>query len=83
MTSPLIVDVSSWQASSIASAAWVDLAARGAPWHGAILKATEGVGGRAPWQARLAAWFREHWPEVLEAGIRAEDRKSTRLNSSH
>jgi GH25 family lysozyme M1 (1,4-beta-N-acetylmuramidase) len=58
---PLLVDCSPWQ--TFGPERWADLAAD-PRFHGVILKATEGVGGAAGWQARSAAWFARHWPAV-------------------
>lgn len=67
MTSPLLVDVSVYQDRAIPPAAWAQLAAAGPPWHGVILKATEGRAGAA-WEAPSLAWFGRHWPAVRHGG---------------
>src|SRR5689334_19094060 len=41
---------------------WKALAAAGPPWHGAILKATQGT------YYNSAAWFDANWRQVREAG---------------
>lgn len=62
MTAPLFVDVSPWQPKPL----WQLLAALGAPWHGAILKVSEGLT-----VARTKddeEWFAHNWRAVQEAG---------------
>lgn len=56
---PLIVDT--FSGAEQPTSVWKTLAAAGAPWHGAIIKATQGTsfGPR---------WFDEHWPAVKNAG---------------
>jgi GH25 family lysozyme M1 (1,4-beta-N-acetylmuramidase) len=51
---PLIVDCSPWQ--TFGTERWADLAAD-PRFRGAILKATEGLGG-------TGSWFAKHWPAV-------------------
>lgn len=58
MTDPLIVDVYAGDGAKD----WHALAAAGAPWHGVILKATQGLyynGG---------SWFAPNWRTVRDAG---------------
>ena len=54
MTAPLIADI---YAGDIASPNWLALVMAGAPWHGAIIKATEGTG-------YLPNWFLVNWPVI-------------------
>lgn len=58
MTDPLIVDV--YQGDGPKD--WQALAAAGPPWHGAILKATQGT------YYRDTAWFSPNWRSVRAAG---------------
>jgi GH25 family lysozyme M1 (1,4-beta-N-acetylmuramidase) len=59
MPGPLFVDTFSGaeQPTSI----WTTLANAGAPWHGAIIKATQGT-------TFAPQWFQQHWPAVKAAG---------------
>lgn len=59
MTSPLIVDVYAGDLNGKPN--WSALAKLGAPWHGAIIKATEGVTYNPP-------WFAINWRAVRDAG---------------
>ncbi len=58
-TSPLFVDVYAGDLGGKPN--WIQLAGLGAPWHGAIIKATEGT-GYSP------AWFATNWRDVRTAG---------------
>lgn len=58
MTDPLIVDC--YQGDGPKD--WVALAAAGAPWHGAILKATQGT------YYRDTAWFSPNWRSIRTVG---------------
>jgi GH25 family lysozyme M1 (1,4-beta-N-acetylmuramidase) len=58
MTDPLIVDVYSGDGPKD----WAALAAAGPPWHGAILKATQGT------YYRDTAWLATNWRSVRAAG---------------
>lgn len=59
MVSPLIVDT--FSGAEQPTSVWKTLAAAGAPWHGAIIKATQGT-------AFGPRWFDDHWPAVRAAG---------------
>lgn len=59
MTSPLFVDLYAGDLGGEPS--WSVLAELGAPWHGAIIKATEGL-HYAP------AWFPKNWRAIRDAG---------------
>jgi hypothetical protein len=59
---PLLVDVYPQDVGGTPD--WPALVAAGPPWHGAILKVSEGAGGTAAWQLNLAAWFRNQWPAI-------------------
>lgn len=59
MTSPLFVDV--YAGDLHGTPPWSTLAALGAPWHGGIIKATEGISYRPP-------WFATNWRAVRDAG---------------
>lgn len=59
MPSPLIVDVFAGDLNGRPN--WPALAALGPPWHGAIIKATEGV-------AYNPLWFAWNWRAVRDAG---------------
>lgn len=52
---PLFVDVYREDTSGDEEHEWKALIAKGAPWHGAILKATQGTAYRLD-------WFRKFWP---------------------
>jgi len=56
VTSPLLVD----HAYPPSPSCWADLAAAGAPWHGAILKASEGL--------RPHRHLEPHWAAIRDAG---------------
>lgn len=58
MTQPLFVDVYAGDLSG--NPKWSALVALGSPWHGAIIKATEGV-GYAP------SWFATNWRAIRDA----------------
>lgn len=65
MTDPLIVDV--YQYDIGGKPDWPKLVAAGPPWHGAIIKASEGVGGNVKWQREGAVWTRANWPAIRTA----------------
>jgi len=64
MIDPLLVDVYPQDVGGKPD--WTALVAAGAPWHGAILKVSEGLGGNAVWQVALEAWFRAQWPMIRQ-----------------
>jgi hypothetical protein len=65
MLDPLLVDV--YPEDVDGKPNWPALVAAGPPWHGAIIKVSDGVGGAAPWQVDLKAWFCKQWPAIREA----------------
>lgn len=69
MTDPLIIDVSSHSRDTLSPSSWTELDLIGAPWHGVIVKATEGIGASGKsWERTLAAWFSDHWPAIRTRG---------------
>lgn len=62
---PLLVDVYPYDVDGRPD--WPALVAAGPPWHGAILKVSEGVGGIAAWQQHLREWFHLQWPALRAA----------------
>lgn len=58
MTSPLFVDVYAGDLGGVPK--WNTLVLLGAPWHGAVIKATEGVSYRPP-------WFAINWRAIWQA----------------
>jgi len=65
MTDPLLVDLYPYDVGGKPD--WPALVAAGPPWHGAIVKVSEGVGGIVAWQTNLSAWFQQQWPAIRAA----------------
>ncbi len=65
VTDPLLVDIYPYNLDGKPD--WAALVAAGPPWHGAILKVSEGVGGVVAWQQHLREWFQQQWPAVRAA----------------
>lgn len=65
MTSPLIVDVFAGDLDGEPD--WKHLVALGAPWHGAILKATEGTYYSGVDKDTGRDWFRTNWRALRDA----------------
>jgi len=65
MIDPLLVDVYPYDVGGRPD--WPALVAAGPPWHGAIVKVSEGVGGIVAWQTSLSAWFDRQWPAIRAA----------------
>lgn len=69
MTDPLLIDLSPWSRQQPRH--WFELAAAGAPWHGGIIKSSEGHHTYERW--RDEEWFAPHWRAIAGAG-RSVDR---------
>lgn len=65
MSDPLFVDVYPYDVEGTPD--WAALIAAGPPWHGAIVKVSEGIGGITARQTTLGRWFRRQWPEIRAA----------------
>jgi hypothetical protein len=65
VSGPLIVDVYPYDVDGKPD--WPALVAAGQPWHGAIVKVSEGIGGIIAWQTNLCGWFQKQWPALRAA----------------